>query len=110
MDAKIIRHGDVVLVRVDEEIPASATKVGADPRGVVLAEGEATGHAHVIADQSAAVLFGVEGADWRWLEVNVPVPLRHEEHHDVILDPGRYRVSIKREYQEDEKGWKKVED
>ena len=106
-----IRHGDVVLSKVDlTNIPEGFALKPIDPRGTVLAEGEATGHAHTIADPSAAMLFGNPGTDWSILKVMMPVPLTHQEHQDVILDPGTYRVSIKREYTDDEKGWKEVID
>lgn len=76
-----IRQGDVLLVGVDH-IPPGATELPPDPaRGHVLAEGEATGHAHRIPQRYAggATAYRTE-TDARYMRVTAPVPLRHEEH------------------------------
>jgi len=107
----MIRHGDVVLVKVKNILPKNANPMKSDARGVVLAEGEATGHAHTIGDSAVATLFSIEGvSDFRLLQVTAPAILTHQEHQDVILDPGMYRVSIKRQYTEDDKGWAEIVD
>jgi hypothetical protein len=76
-----IRQGDVLLVAVDH-IPDGATAQPADPeRGIVLAEGEVTGHAHRIPHRHAggAKAYRTE-TDAQFLRATAPVPLRHEEH------------------------------
>lgn len=77
-----IRQGDVLLVAVDA-IPAGAELVPLDPaHGLVLAEGEVTGHAHRIPHRhatGAAAAYHSE-TDARFMRVTAPVPLRHEEH------------------------------
>jgi len=92
------RQGDVLIVAVDK-VPDDAKEVPRDKRGVILAEGEVTGHAHRIAHRSAS-LYRSE-SDARFLRVMGPAPvaLSHEEHTAVELPPGNYRVSIHREYQ-----------
>jgi hypothetical protein len=64
----------------------------------VLALGEATGHAHAIADPGV-VLVETELQE-RFLQVLAAggVLLRHEEHHPVLLPPGAYQVRRQREY------------
>lgn len=76
----MIRQGDVLLV-AEDEIPSTATEVPPDVRGVVLAEGEVTGHAHRIPARYAgnAAKYRDEG-DAQYLRVTAPVPFRHEEH------------------------------
>lgn len=75
---RIYRQGDVALVVVDE-IPANVELVPRDKeRGVVLAEGEATGHAHRIPSRHAN-LYRTE-ADQRYMRVTAGVQLTHEEH------------------------------
>jgi hypothetical protein len=88
------RQGDVLLVPVDE-IPAEARPLRRTGARVVLAEGEATGHAHAIRS-SAATLLGT--GDERFLRVAAPVTLDHEEHAPIDVGPGTYRVVIQREY------------
>ncbi len=102
----MFRQGDVLLVPVaakDSELEAAP----ADPRGLVLAEGETSGHYHsvfgenarlcrfrnatgrvvVVADEGATVCVvggGSGGVD---------------RHTPIALKPGRYEVRIQRSYQ-----------
>lgn len=93
------RQGDVMIVAVDT-IPHDAIEVARSTRGLVLAEGEVTGHAHRIPSRSAT-LYRTE-TDARYLRVTagkVPAVLKHEEHTKIELPPDNYRVTIHREYQ-----------
>jgi hypothetical protein len=96
------RQGDVFIERVDD-IPAGVSACKADARGVVLAEGEATGHHHRIGPmfRSAKLFDGPEGAKFLKVGGTAPVALTHEEHSPVDLPPGNYRVTIQREYSPD---------
>jgi hypothetical protein len=89
-----LRQGDVLLVPV-AEVPVEARPLRRTGGRVVLAEGEATGHAHAIRS-SAATLLGT--GDERFLRVAAPVTLDHEEHAPIAIAPGTYRVVIQREY------------
>lgn len=122
-----IRQGDILLVRLDQTPEAFVAdrrlKRIARARGrLVLAEGEATGHAHVIdseeaellrageqlldADQAAELYLLVHGPE--------PVPLVHEEHASLSVPPGVYRVVRQREYRDpqdwDDDDWELVGD
>lgn len=71
--ARQIRHGDVFLKEVDIELPA-ATKV--EP-SVVLADGEMTGHRHVITS--------LKIEEWvldlhRYVHCEAEAKLNHPEH------------------------------
>ena len=90
----MVRQGDVLLVPVDV-IPASAKPVARDRGRVVLAYGEATGHAHAIV-----VLGGHPTPDdiQRYLRLTAVATLQHEEHGPIAIAPGTYRVVIQREY------------
>jgi hypothetical protein len=76
-----IRQGDVFLIRVDA-IPDGAKEMPPTARGVVLADGEITGHAHRIANFRSAAQYATE-TDQRYLRVTAPVQLAHEEHKTV---------------------------
>jgi hypothetical protein len=89
----IYQQGDVLLVRV-EAISQAAKPCKADPRGLVLAEGEATGHAHVVTDAGCALL---EAADKVYLSAPEGATTRHEEHRAVAVPPGVYEVRKVRE-------------
>lgn len=92
----MLRQGDVLIERVDD-IPRGASEMKRTKRGVVLAEGEVTGHAHRIPSRSAT-LYRTE-MDQRFMRVTAPVRLEHEEHVAVEIPPGAYRVHIHAEYQ-----------
>lgn len=92
---KMYRQGDVLIVSVDS-IPTGAKPIARTKRGVVLAEGEVTGHAHRIPSRSAT-LYHSE-SDARYMRVTAPVALNHEEHSTVKIPAGNYRVTIHAEY------------
>lgn len=92
------RQGDV-LVRHVEELPDGARKIKRDEGKVVLAYGEATGHAHAIAERGAE-LYEVEALEVRFLQILCAdgVELAHQEHDTIGLPPGIYEVRRQREY------------
>jgi hypothetical protein len=62
---------------------------------LILAEGEATGHAHAIMSRKAA-LYLIAGV--MYLQLQGKAQLQHEEHSTIDLDPGWYQVKRQREY------------
>ena len=90
------RQGDVLLLKTRNQDLDEARAVPRDHGRIILAEGEATGHAHAI-DSSEAELLEVEEGE-RYLRVDAPCDLVHEEHAAIALDPGLYRVVRQREY------------
>lgn len=96
-----VRQGDVLLQAVASR-PRLGTLVPLDARRVVLAYGEVTGHAHAIAvepdvEMPPAQLFE-EPDGSRYLFVDRPCALTHDEHGRIDLVPGCYRVARQREY------------
>lgn len=69
-----------------------------------LAYGEVTGHAHRI---DVGELFETKNGDL-FLRVEKLSTLSHEEHKAVNLEPGIYRINIKRQYSPT--GWETVRD
>lgn len=99
----LIRHGDVLLCPV-ACIPEGTKAVRRKRGRVVLAEGEVTGHAHVIEAEDVRLVSSQEAEELRmWLLVEAPEPvaLTHEEHSTLLIPPGAYEVRIKREYAPD---------
>lgn len=96
------RHGDVVIVRDD------AAPVGNVNMKGVIADGEATGHAHRVS--RAKVLAEVNNLIERTVVVgNVVAKLSHEEHKTSPLPPmGKYRTGIQKQYSP--AGWTRVID
>lgn len=76
---EIYRHGDLVLRRV-RSVPKNAKPVMPTARGYVLAEGEATGHAHTIDAVPGVEMYERDGV--LYLRVmDTPREVRHEEHN-----------------------------
>ena len=89
----IYRQGDVLIQRIDQE-PHGLTPVARDAGRIVLAYGEATGHAHAILDRDCALLTAdVLTETERILRVGTGgATVVHEEHGPIVLEPGVYRV------------------
>lgn len=92
------RQGDVLIVPV-RSIPAKATPRPREQGRVILAHGEATGHAHAIEDTPDTPRAELLDADaLTYLRVDVVSQLVHQEHATIELAPGAYRVVRQREY------------
>lgn len=94
-----LRHGDVQLIKV-EQMPEDVNLLNRKE----LAYGEVTGHAHRI---DVGELFETKHGEL-YLKVEKLSNLSHEEHKTLTLEPGIYRVGIKRQYIPD--GWETVRD
>ena len=97
----IVRQGDVLLVPVEGLPERRHERVVEGPR-IVLAEGEATGHAHVVLGR-ARLVHSTTAPSWRGvghthLVVDEPASLVHDEHDAIGLLPGTYEVRRQREY------------
>jgi len=89
------RQGDV-LIQAIAEIPDGVSAKS----DLILAEGEATGHMHRIADGKTAELF--ENAADLFLRVTAAsATVIHDEHGPIELKTGTYRVWRQREYAPD---------
>lgn len=86
----MIRHGDVV-VEIVGALPDDAKLI---KNRKELAYGEVTGHAHRI---DVGDLFETKNGEL-YLRVEKLSRLTHEEHKTVTLNPGVYKVMIKRQY------------
>lgn len=94
-----IRHGDVLIEKVDE-LPE-----GKKVDRKWLFEGEVTGHAHRI---DVGEIFESRDGEL-YLRVDKLTKVTHEEHKTVTLPKGVYRVRQKRQYTPDG-GWERVAD
>ena len=90
------RHGDVMIELV-KSMPSKKRKL----THTVLAHGEVTGHSHQIKERGDSTLF--ETPEGLYLHVTADaVTVVHEEHADIRLDQGMYRVWRQREYSPEE--------
>jgi len=94
---RMYRQGDVLLVA--SKIP-EGTKLAKRSR-VRVAEGEATGHAHVLEPtEDATVLVDVDAEFVRIMGANGL--LVHDEHTAIAIPEGDYQVVRQREYAPEE--------
>lgn len=88
-----IRHGDIPL-HVIKKLPVDCKEIKIDGK-FVLAEGETTGHKHVIASEGLQVFQSLDGRFY--LKVNNSANVYHEEHNTLTVLPGLYEVGKERE-------------
>lgn len=91
---KQIQQGDVLLRRITK-INETAVKLKADKRGYVLAEGEVTGHYHGIEECDDVELYKL--GEQLILANTKPVIIKHQEHGNVMVEPGIWEVEGLRE-------------
>ena len=84
----LIQQGDVLIHKI-ASLPKGLKKLGKKEKGFVLADGEVTGHAHVITEEDT-VFVAEDGT--LYLSVEAPTIIQHEEHKAVTVEPGVYRV------------------
>ena len=83
------QQGDVTIKPVG--IPQAAQRVNVN----ILADGEATGHAHRVVGDAELLRMG----DRLFLRVlGGDVRVIHEEHKEIPLPPGEYEIGRVREY------------
>ena len=95
------RHGDVIIEKIENLPNEPLTKLDRKE----LAFGEVTGHAHRI---DVGELFETKDGKL-YLKTEKFANLTHEEHKCIVLNPGVYKVTIKRQYAPDE-NWEPVTD
>lgn len=89
------QQGDVAYVKVDQ-MPAGGRVVQPTSRGYVVAEGEATGHAHVLDADAVLEMREVDGV--LYARIGNPSALSHDEHHANPTEPGIYAFGRVQEY------------
>ncbi len=89
----IYRHGDVILRQV-KGVPLG--KIVSATRSLVLAEGETTGHKHLLT--SDEVIQEGRTRNDRLISLNAPALLTHEEHGPITIQIGVYEILQEREY------------
>src|SRR5688572_27983902 len=96
----MFRQGDVLVVPMPrEELPNGLVQAPRDKNNrMVVAQGEATGHALVLTGERASLLCAPDDPDRLFMLIEGYGRLGHEEHGPIALAPGAYRVIRQREY------------
>jgi hypothetical protein len=87
------RQGDVLIEKVST-LPEDCKPVKGR---VILAHGEATGHAHEI-DMTVSMAFQRDNGETVAVKVLKPSEVRHQEHAPIPVKRGTYRITPQREY------------
>ena len=106
MNRKMYRQGDVLLVET-AAVPADATQLARDGAGrLVLAHGEATGHAHVFRAPGVCSYSTMTDAEMDLVVVGVGgATLLHQttdgrqaDHNSIVVPPGSYELPVQVEH------------
>jgi len=91
------RHGDISLHSI-KELPKKLEQIS-QGGNFILAYGEVTGHTHRLLEhtQDQYTVYR-DGQGRNILAINKPTPLVHEEHKEIILQPGFYIQEQEKEY------------
>lgn len=98
----IYRHGNISLHEINE-VPEAQKE---QKEKYILAYGEATGHHH----QMQGVVSLLTLSNRRWITVDEPTDLTHQEHHTLTILPGTYEILEERTFDYFENSIKKVID
>ena len=106
------QQGDVLLIREDnpeilKKVIEQGESINKKGDRVILAEGEATGHAHAMP-ASKACLYQLGAV--MYLHVMKACMLEHEEHKQFKVNPGLYQVGQIREINPLDKQVRAVQD
>lgn len=99
-----IQQGDVTLTKIDH-LPENGKTISR--KRCVLAEGEVTGHFHVVEDDEAEL---IQMGEKMLLKLEKQAILTHNEHKPITLDAGIYEVGRINEYDYFSKMVRKVVD
>src|SRR5580692_2011231 len=88
------QQGDVLFTRLTAMPDGVRKKVKRTKRGLVLADGEATGHAHIIEETDAEL---IHIGERMLLSLSAPAIVKHDEHNPITLEPGIYEIGRVRE-------------
>lgn len=91
---KTARHGDILFRKINK-LPEGAKEIEVTSRFVV-AEGEHTGHKHVATAEKSFSIMALN--ELRFMVVDVPTKITHEEHAEIIIEEGIYQIDQEREF------------
>lgn len=89
-ELKIYRQGDILFKKIGD-LPAHLK----EKPDKVVAEGEETGHAHVLVD---GTVFELLNSELLYIKSDQETRIIHDEHLPIKLEPGNYQVIRQREY------------
>lgn len=107
MKRNFLQQGDV-LIKSIADFPEGLIRVKSQGGRLILAEGEATGHVHAIAEAPSIELF--EKDDILYLKNSIKALVEHEEHGEVVVPPGLWEIDKVKEYDHFDEESRRVSD
>jgi hypothetical protein len=89
-ESVMFRQGDVLLVKID------SLPVGLRVKDKILAYGESTGHKHMFRSRQVQVF--ENDLHEQFVQTNQESTLLHEEHEQIQIPKGSYKVVLQREF------------
>ncbi len=89
-EKKIYRQGDILFKKI-ENFPLD---IASKPDNVI-AEGEVSGHYHLL---NSGALYEVLNSEDLYLKAGEKTKITHNEHLPIKLSPGNYKIIRQREY------------
>lgn len=102
----IYRHGDILIQPYESK---EELKSLGEFKSYILAEGETTGHKHLLVSEKLMEVFQKENGEIVF-KLNSPAKISHEEHNEIIIQPGIYEVGNEREFNYFENATQRVVD
>jgi hypothetical protein len=88
----VYRQGEVLLTQIlKKNLPKKLKQ-----KDNILAHGTVTGHSHSLDNNAKTYLDPETGI--QYVTASKPTQLTHEEHADITIAKGTYKVTIQREY------------
>ncbi len=115
----IARQGDVLLMRVPSVVAEKLERAPKDARGIVLAEGETSGHHHQVFGRGAKLLRFRDTSAARVLIVGRTGAEVHvigggsggvPRHLPISLAPGSYEIRLQRSWTAEDERSSQVQD
>jgi hypothetical protein len=94
----LVRQGDILFIPISKVVASFTLH---PVKNGIIAEGEATGHHHRVAeaDLEKAEVYAISTGEVRYLTVlDGKISIQHEEHGTVELEPGSYEIHRARQY------------
>lgn len=103
---KYLQQGDVLFFMVES---VKGKEVKSEKRGFVFAEGEHTGHYHAIKETEGVKVYEENGVKYVRVEKENAI-VKHQEHKEIVLPKGDYRIDIVKEFDPFEEKIRQVRD
>ena len=90
---EVVRHGDLIITKLGQK-PIGVRK----KKGKILAYGKFSGHSHQVI--GSVQLYEPEQGSEVGVIFETPevITITHQEHKEITLDPGVYKVEFQRQY------------